>query len=145
MTVDSDRTFAVGADRERVWKAFAQVDDYQRWWPWLRSFEADALAEGSVWHCAVQPPVPYRLRFTIQIDSVVECEHVAATISGDIEGTARLDLRPVGTDTEIRLVASLTPRRPVVRVVERVLPPLARYGHDWVLDTGVRQFGEEAL
>ena len=37
----------------------SEMSHYRLWWPWLRAFEAAALAEGEEWRCEVQPPVPY--------------------------------------------------------------------------------------
>jgi hypothetical protein len=140
MEVASDRRFPVDADPDTVWAALCTVDDYRTWWPWLREFDARALATGEVWHCTVQPPLPYRLRFTIAIDEVRASERVTATLSGDLVGTADLELAARGAGSELRLVSRLAPVSSVARGVARVVPPVARYGHDWVLRTGLRQF-----
>jgi uncharacterized protein YndB with AHSA1/START domain len=140
VVVASDRRFRFDADRDTVWRALTAVDAYPAWWPWLRDFDGRALAAGERWRCTVQPPLPYRLRFTLGIDEVVEGERVAATLSGDLVGTAHLELAATASGSEIRLVSSLEPAHVVVRGVARIAQPVARYGHDWVLRTGVRQF-----
>jgi uncharacterized protein YndB with AHSA1/START domain len=140
MEVTSDRRFALDADRDTVWRALCSVEDYRLWWPWLRDFDARALAVGEEWHCAVQPPLPYRLRFTIAIDEVRGAERVAATLAGDLVGTARLELADARAGSELRLVSRLAPVNPIARGVARVAAPVARYGHDWVVRTGLRQF-----
>ena len=140
MVVSSDRRFRFDADRDTVWRALTSVEAYPTWWPWLRDFDGHQLAAGEHWRCTVQPPVPYRLRFTLCVDEVVDRERVAATLSGDLVGTAHLELSSTGSSSEIRLVSSLAPAHVVVRGVARVAQPVARYGHDWVLRTGVRQF-----
>ena len=38
------------------------------------------------------------------------------------------------------LHSSLAPGNSALRLISRVAAPLARYGHDWVLDSGARQF-----
>ncbi len=145
MEVVSDRRYAFDADRPALWRALSAVEDYPRWWPWLRRFEARGLIAGDVWQCTVRPPVPYPLRFTIAIDDVVTEELVTATLAGDLVGTARLDVTDDGQGSTIRLVSRLAPASPVVRGVALVARPLARFGHDWVLRTGFRQFNARAL
>ena len=84
MEVRSDRRFRFDAAPPAFWAAIGSVDDYPRWWPWLRSFEARALAPGDEWRCTVKPPLPYVVRFTIHLDEVVverahRCHGSAAT------------------------------------------------------------------
>ena len=100
------------------------------------------------WTCVVQPPLPYRLHFRLHLDEVVAPSLVRATISGDLAGWARLDLTPASgsvragdpTATEIRLRSDLGPTGRLPRTMGSLAPPLARFGHDWVLDNGIRQF-----
>ena len=39
----------------------------------------------------------------------------------------------------------LAPARPAVALFAGAVRPLASWGHDWVLDTGVRQFAAKAV
>lgn len=130
---------------DRLWERFRAVDEYSRWWPWLRSFEATALVEGEAWRCTVQPPLPYRVRFTIRLDAVRPCEHVEATIAGDIRGAASLIVSPHPSGSMLRLRSDLTPDSRHLRLAARILPPVVRAGHRWVVDTGARQFTQHAL
>ena len=126
------------------------VASYRTWWPWLRRFDASALAPGEVWVCEVRPPLPYVVTFSMTVEDVVAEALVVATLVGDIRGTARLTLRPVpgmGPDpgTELRLAADLAPASLLLRTVMVGAGPVARFGHDWVIDTGARQFAERAF
>lgn len=142
----SDRTYRFDSEPVALWNAISRVDQYRRWWPWLRSFEAGGLEPGDRWRCTVRPPLPYALRFTISLTDVVHPERIAAAVEGDIEGEASVLLRASGTGgCEVRLRSSLEPHRGVLRRVTVAAPWLARFGHDWVLDTGLRQFRREAL
>ena len=145
MGIESERTLLFDAGVDALWASLGRVGDYRSWWPWLRDFDARALETGDRWRCTVQPPVPYTLNFTIELAEVVAAERVAAHVSGDITGHATLTLRPAGDGSELRLVSSLEPRRPLLSMVTNVTPWLARVGHDWVLDTGQRQFRRRAL
>ena len=141
----SDRRHQFAVERAELWASMCRVDRYREWWPWLRSFEASALRSGDRWRCRVQPPLPYALRFDVTIDEVVPGELVTATVSGDIAGTARLDLLDRVGGSEIRLASSLAPSNRMLRAVALAARPVVRRGHDWVLDTGARQFTERAL
>lgn len=143
--VRSDRCYRFDLAIDELWARISDVGEYRRWWPWLRSFEADALAAGEIWQCTVQPPVPYALRFGIVLDRVEEPALVTASIEGDITGVAQLDLRPVDGGSEVHLVSTLAPGNRYLRAVARVARPVVRFGHDWVLDTGARQFAQRAV
>jgi uncharacterized protein YndB with AHSA1/START domain len=138
--IRSDRRFRFDSPVEDVWARMSQVDEYRAWWPWLRQFDGRALEEGAVWRCRVQPPLPYTVRFTLTLDEVAEREHVAATVAGDIAGSAAITLAARGTGCDVRLQSSLAPRHPGLRALAVVGRPLVRIGHDWVLGTGAKQF-----
>jgi hypothetical protein len=123
-----------------VWRAIDATDEYQGWWPWLRRFEADGLHAGDRWTCEVRPPLPYTVRFTLDLDEVVTPARVRSTIAGDIEGTAALTLTDVLAGCEVRLQTALGPSSRLLRSVGRLARPVARFGHDWVIATGFRQF-----
>jgi uncharacterized protein YndB with AHSA1/START domain len=148
--IRSQRREAFPVPPAEVWAAMGRVDAFRRWWPWLHRFEAAGLAPGETWTCEVRPPVPYSLTFTVTLDDVVPLERVRATIAGDVEGRAELALwaveepgRPAGC--EVTFSSWLAPGNPVLRAVAAVARPVARFGHDWVLDVGGRQFRERAL
>jgi hypothetical protein len=42
-------------------------------------------------------------------------------------------------------VSHLEPGNSLLRAVARLAAPVVRYGHDWVLDTGARQFIDRAV
>jgi len=144
--IRSDRRFAFDQPPAVVWAAMSATGDYTRWWPWLRRLEANGLFAGDVWSCHIQPPLPYFLRFTITLDEVVHGELARATISGDILGTAEFSLAPTDDGgCEGRLVSDLAPSSPVLRAFALVARPLVVWGHDWVLDEGIRQFHARGL
>ena len=138
--IRSDRRFRFAADPETLWDALARTDDYRRWWPWLRRLDGARFEAGADWDCEVQPPFPYALRFALTLEEVEAPRFVTATVRGDITGHAAIDVHPVGDGSELRLVANLAPSSAVLRALARVAPPVVRFGHDWVLDTGLRQF-----
>ena len=142
--VVSDRRYTFAVDPEQFWALIADVDSYRDWWPWLRSFDAKGLDRGERWQCTVQPPLPYRVRFTVTLDEIVPSRSISSTITGDIVGVARLDVAPRDDGCEIRLRSELGPANRLLRLVAATARPLVGFGHNWVLDTGAQQFAERA-
>jgi hypothetical protein len=83
--------------------------------------------------------VPYRVAFTIDLLTVVEATTVTAEVGGDVAGTARIDLTATADGTELQLVADLHAERPWLQRVERLARPVARFGHDRILDHALAQ------
>jgi uncharacterized protein YndB with AHSA1/START domain len=142
---ETDRRYHLPAAPEEVWAAVARVDRYQTWWPWLQHFDAHRLAGDEIWHCLVQPPLPYRVRFDVRLHEVVPPRWVRASISGDVVGEAQLQITERADGSEARLVSSLEPGNGFLKAVSRLAAPVVRYGHDWVLDSGARQFVHRAV
>ena len=143
MHIASDRTYRFAVGREAVWDRIADVHGFREMWPWLRRFDAKAVEAGDTWSCTVQPPLPYTLTFSLAIDHVVEHQRVRATVDGDITGDAEIMLTATDGGCEVRLVSHLAPRSRFLQGVALVAWPLAKLGHDWVLDTGARQFRQQ--
>lgn len=158
MQVRSDRWYDLPADRAAVWAAFATPGHFRTWWPWLVEFEGDELAVGRRWSCAVSPPLPYVVRFTLDLVTVEPHRSVRAEVRGDVVGDARLDLVDPDPDPDpdrdadagpgacrLHLVSDLAPGNAALQVIAAAARPVVRRGHDWVLDTGARQFVDRAL
>jgi len=143
--IRSERRWGFDVGPATLWDAIAGVEDYRQWWPWLRRFEAKGLVTGDTWDCVVQPPLPYSIRFRVAIDEIEPERLVAATVSGDVTGHARLEIDERDVGCEARLVSSLTPGSGSLRLVAMLARPIARFGHDWVLDTGAHQFVARAV
>jgi uncharacterized protein YndB with AHSA1/START domain len=147
--------------REAVWSLMSNVDRFQSWWPWLRQFEGGGLSAGDEWRCVVQPPVPYLVRFRVVIDQVEPPMLVRARVLGDVVGDATLTLETCEAfeaSSEVSeaqvahnpgcvatLHSSLAPGNAALAVVSRFAAPIARFGHDWVLDSAARQFIARAV
>jgi hypothetical protein len=142
----SDRRWRFSLAPDELWERVAATDSYRRWWPWLRRFEpVGGFRAGARWSCLVQPPLPYRVRFEVALERVEPHRLAVAVVRGDIEGEAVLTIEPRSGGCEARLRSTLWPTHPLMRRVAAVVPPLVRWGHDWVLDTGARQFVQRAL
>ena len=144
-TIATVHRYELPLPREDVWNLISQVSQYRTWWPWLRAFDAVALAAGDEWRCAVQPPVPYLVRFGVVIEQVEIATLVRATVVGDVVGAATLTLDDTDTGCTATLDSSLAPGNRALRLASRFAGPIARFGHDWVLDSGARQFIARAV
>jgi uncharacterized protein YndB with AHSA1/START domain len=145
MELVSDRRYRFAADPDDLWSALAATGDYQRWWPWLRVFDAEGLTAGGRWRCAVRPPLPYMLRFTIHLDEVDRPRRIAAHLAGDIAGIASVEITPSTDGCVVRLTSTLAPSSRLFAGFATIARPIVRRGHDWVIDTGAAQFAGRAL
>lgn len=139
--VITDRTFRFVGDRDLVWDALTRTDRYRTWWPWLAEFDAGGLHTGAVWRCGVRSPLRTMLRFRLHIDAAADFA-VDSRLDGDLEGTARLSLRPSGDHTSLRLEARVRPTVSPVAALTRLVPTLAQWSHDRIIDSGARQFAD---
>jgi hypothetical protein len=149
-TIATSHRYEFALSREELWQRIIEVGEYRRWWPWLRAFDGQGLVAGQEWRCMVQPPVPYLVRFQVAIDTVEPATRVQARVLGDVVGRATLTLLDVdpgsasGDACAATLESTLAPGNMALRMVSRLAAPLARFGHDWVLDAGARQFSAGA-
>ena len=136
----TDRRYPLEDPPDAVWRALESVEDYQRWWPWLRRFDARALSSGERWAARIRVPMPWSLRFQLELGDVRPPIGVDAAIAGDIEGTATVTVEPSGTGSTIRLQSALAPRHRLLRAVNRAVPGVSRRLHDHVVDKAFEQF-----
>lgn len=127
-----------------MWTALEAVDEYPRWWPWLRRFDAAALVTGERWSARIRVPLPWALRFELDLREVRAPVRVEAVLAGDIEGTASITVTPQGAGSSIRLQSALAPRHRLLRAVNRSLPSVSRRVHDHVVDNAFGQFASRA-
>ena len=145
MKIGSDRRYDYTVTPDDFWAAANRTDMFQKWWPWLQRFDAERLAEGEVWKCCVQPPLPYLVNFDLDLYDVNPGSLVRARVSGDISGDARLDIEPSASGCQVRLRSELSPSNVLLKAVSVLAWPAVTFGHNWVLDTGARQFEKRAL
>lgn len=140
----STHTARVGLAPTEVWTAIGDVAAFRSWWPWLEEFDGTTLRVGETWRCAVRPPLPYRVAFQVHLEEIVVERAIVAAVYGDVCGSARVDIVPLGSGSEIRLTAALSPASSSLRFVLRWMAPVARFGHDWVISSGLREFAVTA-
>jgi uncharacterized protein YndB with AHSA1/START domain len=145
MHLATDQRLPFDADVASVWNAMGKVDAYQQWWPWLRTFEANALAVGEIWKCVIVAPLRYTVSFTLKFDVVVPEQHIETSLRGDIAGGAWIDLEERGDESDVWIRSTLAPTSPFLKMLSRVFYPVAKSGHDAIINQGAKQFQERAL
>jgi hypothetical protein len=140
-----DQSFEMDATPDELWSALSATDRYPEWWSWLRVMEGGELREGSVARCVVRAPLPYTLRFDVGVENVVAGELVDTRVRGDLDGPARLEIKPSGGGCTARLVWSLHLRDSVLRPLALIARPAMTWAHDRVIEMGLRQFERHAL
>jgi uncharacterized protein YndB with AHSA1/START domain len=137
--IEFQRTFAFPVPAERLWAAMVQFDEFSSWWSWLREFSVDGagLESGTVLHGVVEPPVPYRMRLDVVVDTCEPTQRVGAAIHGDLEGTAMLHLEGDDATTLVHAVWTVEMKQAPMRLAARIGHPLLRWGHDRVVEATV--------
>lgn len=140
-----DRTWEFDVPPAEVWAGITRTEEFPEWWAWLRELDADGIYEGAVARCVIQPPLPYSLRLEVHLGHVEEPRFVAATVRGDLDGPARVEVSPTPTGSALRMSFELELRDPVLRGLSVLGRPMMVWAHDRVCDIGVRQFRRRAL
>lgn len=149
-----DRAWHFEVTPAELWATLARTDRYREWWPWLRTFSVDghpdgaggaALETGRTARVVIQAPLPYQLHCTVQVDDAVRDERLVTTVEGDLQGPARLELRPVDGGTEARLAWEFELRAPLLRTLAVVGRPAMAWAHDRIVERGLVQFEGHAL
>jgi uncharacterized protein YndB with AHSA1/START domain len=141
-----DRTWTFAVPAEVLWRTITRTDDFPRWWSWLHELDADGVRPGATARCVVQAPLPYALRFDVRVLETVEARLVDTEVTGDLHGSARLEITPRDAGaSDARLMWSLEMRNPVLRGLAVVGRPAMVWAHDRVVELGVAQFERRAL
>ena len=107
MLIESDRRDEFEVSPSEFWQVLSDVEAWPTWWPWLRDFDGTSLQPGSVWQARISPPLPYSLQMTIEVVDSSEPDRIEVVISGDITGTARIDVTDASDPTGDRCVVRL--------------------------------------
>ncbi len=143
-----DRSWHFEVSPAELWTTLSLTDRYREWWPWLRTFAADgsdALATGRTARVVIQAPLPYQLRCTVRVDDAVRHERLVTVVDGDLQGPARLELRPIDGGTEARLAWEFELRAPLLRTLAVFGRPAMAWAHDRIVERGLAQFEGHAL
>jgi hypothetical protein len=140
-----DQMFAFDVCADTLWNAVTDTDRYQQWWPWLVGFDLDALATGERAWCEIQAPLPYRLRFEVDLQDVTAPRTIQGHVVGDIEGPAAFTVSRDGAGSRAHLAWELRVTRRLLAGLATIARPALLWGHDHIVEVGLRQFVTRAL
>jgi carbon monoxide dehydrogenase subunit G len=126
----------------QIWAAIEDVEEFESWWAWLEDFrlEGDGLVVGAVLSGVVVPPLPYRMRLSVELVACDRPTAIDAVVRGDLRGDARLRLRPQGDGTLVEVAWTIEMMQRPMRLASRFAHPLLRWGHDRVVEATVDNF-----
>lgn len=140
-----DQTWVFAVPPAEFWRTIHQTHAFRQWWPWLRAMTGPGLVPGGRTECEIRAPIPYSLRFVVEVTEIVPERVLDAIVTGDLAGPARLETNPDPAGTRVRLNWEMDLNRPLLRRAARFGRPVMEWGHQWVVNTGVDQFVNRAL
>ncbi len=140
-----DRSWEFPVPPEQFWKVISNIDELTGWWHWLEVDPDTKFVEGNQISAQVRPPLPYSLRFEIELQDVQPPNRVVAHVTGDIEGPARLEILESADGSRVRIVWSMKLQASLLKGVALFARPVLEWGHEWVVGTGLRQFREHVI
>ncbi|MBV8950504.1 MAG: hypothetical protein JOZ99_06495 [Actinobacteria bacterium] len=130
---------------QRLWALIEDPANFERWWGWLHDVHCTdpLITAASVLTGVVDPPVPFSMRVRVTIDECEPARHIAASVGGDLRGTAGLDIDGDGGDASVAIGWDVEMMQPQMRVASLVARPVLQWGHDRVVEAAVRGFRRE--
>jgi carbon monoxide dehydrogenase subunit G len=140
--IEYRRAYEFAATPQELWAAVEEVDQFEARWPWLEEFrlEGATLKTGSVLYGVVAPPLPYRMRIRIELTRCEPPTEIEATIKGDLEGFACIEMRPSSAGTTAEVAWTVEMMQQPMRLACRFGRPLLQWGHDRVVEITVAGF-----
>ena len=140
---DYQGTFELPLSRLDTWATLEQTEHYESWWPWMRHLDVDGppLEPGTAFSFLVVAPIPFTMRLRVHVDQAREPEMIAATIAGDLKGTASMTFADQGAGRTVAHISwSVEAVRPAIRSIARVTRPLLLWGQGWAVDVALKGF-----
>jgi uncharacterized protein YndB with AHSA1/START domain len=127
---------------EPVWKALYAVEDWPRWWKYVRAVEelrpGDASGVGAIRRCTWASRLPYQLTFQMRSTVVDRPHRLEGEAIGELTGTGRWTLSEVGPATHVRYDWHVAATRRWMNVLAPLLEPAFRWNHGQVMAEGGR-------
>jgi hypothetical protein len=133
-------TWLLGCERERVWEAIYESEEWPRWWRGVE--RAERLAEGDergigqrgryVWRSRI----PYAVEFEIVTTQVDRPFLLEGEASGGLEGVGRWRLFEQGPVTAVLYEWTVRTTKPWMNLVAPLARPVFEWNHDWVMRNG---------
>jgi hypothetical protein len=125
-----------------MWAAIESFDRFEEWWPWFRASTLDGrgIEQGTVIDFQIVSPLPYDMAVSAEIVEADAPHLLAATLSGDLTGDARLEFESVGRGTRAIVTWELEVQHAALRALAFATGPLLQKSHDWAVRTAVNGF-----
>lgn len=132
---------------ERVWETLSIVDDWPRWWPYVREVVNVAPGDGNgvgarrrtVWASRL----PYDLVFDMRTTIVERPTRLEAVALGDLHGTGCWRLATDRALTRVRYTWRVHTVGGWIHRVAPLLAPIFRWNHNAVMAAGGRGLARE--
>jgi len=128
---------------EDVAEVIGDPDDYGRWWPcaWLEYKgikRGDADGVGGEFSYKVKGWMPYSLNLRFTVVDVRRPHGFTVAATGDLVGQGTWTLAQDGDRVDLRYEWRVRAEQPLIRRLSRLLKPLFRSNHFWVMRNGAR-------
>lgn len=125
-----------------LWDDLAHVERFERWWPWMRDvrLEGEALQAGSAISFEVVPPVRFRIQVRVDVTDSRRPDFIVGAVSGDLSGTARLDLRPWAGGGRCEVAWDVELADPKVRRIIHAARPVLLWTQRWAVEIALHGF-----
>jgi uncharacterized protein YndB with AHSA1/START domain len=132
----------LAAPLERVWKALVEVEEWPRWWPYVRQVQTlrtgDADGLGAIRRIVWSSRLPYG--FTLDVEGIESQRGrlLRARATGDLEGEGLWLLQPEadGAVTAVDYTWRLDLNTRWMRTVAPLMAPVFRWNHEGVMRGG---------
>ena len=133
---------AFDAPPDELWLELSRVDAFGSWWPWMRDvrLEGTALEPGSAISFLVVPPVRFTMRIRVDVLDSLAPRWIEGHVSGDLEGTARLELKPRAGGSTCDVAWDVELADPKVRRVIHVARPVLLWAQRWAVEIALHGF-----
>ena len=143
----------LGAPVERVWEALVAVEDWPRWWRYVRAVvelePGDAAGVGSLRRYTWSSRLPYRLSFEMRTTAMQRSRLIEGEAQGDLNGRGRWTLSPAAGGSLVRYDWTVATDKAWMNALAPLLAPVFAWNHDQVMHEGgrglARHLGVELL
>jgi hypothetical protein len=125
-----------------MWDQIQQFEQFERWWPWFRAsnLEGEGISEGSKVLFKIVSSLPFEMNVEAHITEAEQPSSLTAAVTGDLEGTARLDFTEVEDGTDADVSWDIEMKNSALRAMASVTRPVVKGAHDWAVKVAVEGF-----
>ncbi len=130
------------ASPEELWRELGRVHRFESWWPWMRNvrLQGEALAPGSTISFGIDPPVPFKMSICVAVTDSRPSEWIEGEVSGDLSGTARLELRDEAPGAVCTVTWDVEIANRGIRRIIHVARPVLLWAQHWAVEIALHGF-----